>query len=71
MNVKRDAKTHDAHCADAVIHCLAAKGKLGASSAPEPEVVMEEIWSRATWVGPVMEGILHEPHCLTQLGSGY
>ncbi len=71
MNVTRQTFTHDAHCADAVIHLLAAKGKLGKSSTPDPEVVIEEIWSRATWVGPVMEGILHEPHCLTHMGSDY
>lgn len=73
MNVTRQIlTTHDAHCADAVIHLLAAKGKLtDASSTPDPEVVIEEIWSRATWVGPIMEGILHEPHCLTHMGSDY
>jgi hypothetical protein len=28
----------------------------------EPEQVMEEIWTRATEIGSVLEGILHEPH---------
>ena len=69
MNIKRTSRTHDAHCADAVIH-LVAKGKLGELSIPDPEVVIEAIWSRATWVGPIMEGILHEPHP-THMRSGY
>jgi hypothetical protein len=70
MNIKRETKTHDAHCADTVIHCLVAKGKLGISATPDPEAVIEEIWSRATCIGAVMEGILHEPHP-THMRSGY
>jgi hypothetical protein len=71
MNVKREAITHDVHCADVVIHSLRAKGKVAGPMTPEPETVIEEIWSRATWVGPLMEGILHEPHCLTQMSFDY
>ena len=33
----------------------------------ESEEVIEEIWARATEVGPVLEGILHEPHAKTHL----
>jgi len=32
------------------------------SAPPEPEVLMQEIWSRATEVGSVLEGILQAPH---------
>jgi hypothetical protein len=36
----------------------------GAKFAVEsPEKVMEEIWSRATQVGSVLENILHEAEC--------
>ena len=36
---------------------------VGSKTTPEdPELVMEEIWLRATQVGSVLENILREPH---------
>jgi hypothetical protein len=29
---------------------------------PDPEMLMKEIWSRATEISSVLEGILQEPH---------
>lgn len=34
----------------------------------DPEQVMEEIWLRATQVGPVLENILREPHGVPRWG---
>ena len=67
MNIPRQTTTHDAHSPDTVIHLLSAK-IIGEPGTPEPQAVIEEIWARATWVGPVMEGILHEPHPQTHMG---
>jgi len=30
--------------------------------AADPERLMEEMWVRATKIGPVLEKIIHEPH---------
>ena len=46
------------HC---VIHLLLPEGKAGMMP-KNSEEVMEQIRLRATFIGPVLEGILHEPH---------
>jgi hypothetical protein len=69
MNITRQTTTTDAHPAGAVIQLLVTGEKSGVPATPDPELVIEAIWSRATWLGPLMEGILHEPQCQTHLGS--
>ena len=44
-----------------VVHLLLREGDAGMAP-QDPERMMEDIWARATLMGPVMERILHEPH---------
>lgn len=46
---------------DCVIHLMLKEGKTELAPT-EPERMMEEFRVRATQVGSVLEGILHEPH---------
>ena len=46
------------HC---VIHLLLPEGKAGLMPKNSAEV-MEQIRLRATFIGPILEGILHDPH---------
>jgi hypothetical protein len=47
-----------------VIHMLLPEDKAGLMP-KDSEEVREQIRLRATIVGPVLEGILHDPHVLT------
>ena len=49
------------HC---VIHLLLPDGENGLMPRNSEEV-MEQIRLRATFIGPVLEGILHDPHALS------
>jgi hypothetical protein len=52
---------------DCVIHLMLKEGKTELAPA-EPEQMMEEFRVRATQVGSVLEGILHEPHGQSRWG---
>jgi hypothetical protein len=53
--------TNTARVPDCVIQLMLQDGKMESAPA-EPERRMEEFMVRATQVGSVLEGILHEPH---------
>ena len=53
--------THVTPTSDGAVHLMLTAGA-AESAPPEPEVMMQEIWSRATEVGSVLEGILQAPH---------
>ena len=46
---------------ECVIHMLLPEGKIGLTP-KDSEEVMEQIRLRATIIGPVLEGIMHDPH---------
>jgi hypothetical protein len=48
-----------------VVHLMLTEGEIKLA-AKDAQRFMEEIWSRATEIGPVLEGILHDPHCKPQ-----
>ncbi len=48
-----------------VVHLMLTEGEIKLA-AKDAQRFMEEIWSRATEIGPVLEGILHDPHCKSQ-----
>ena len=50
--------TTTSHC---VIHVLLPEDKAG-QMPKDSEEVMEQIRLRATMVGPILDGILHDPH---------
>ena len=54
-------ETTASHC---VIHVLLPEGKAGLMP-KDSEEVMEQIRMRATFIGPILESILNDPHCLT------
>ena len=63
MNAVRN-KMDDTAIRHTVIHVLVPDGK--AELLPKSsEEVLEQIRLRATIVGPVLEGILHDPHAQT------
>ena len=53
--------TTASHC---VIHVMLPEEKAGLMPKDSAEV-MEQIRLRATIIGPVLEGILHDPHALS------
>jgi hypothetical protein len=57
---------HDAHGVPDAVRLMWTEGELGLD-ARESDVVIEEISARATEIGPVLEGILHESHTETHL----
>jgi hypothetical protein len=48
-----------------VVHLMLTEGEIKLAN-KDAQRFMEEIWSRATEIGPVLEGILHDPHCKPQ-----
>jgi len=45
--------------------CLMITASEAKVKAADPEQLMQDIWERATKVGPVLEGIIQEPHAET------
>jgi hypothetical protein len=54
----------DTTASHVVIHMLRPEGKAGLLP-KDSEEVMEQIRLRATFIGPVLEGILHDPHAFS------
>lgn len=53
--------------AESVVHLLVQADGVK-MMADDPELVMEEMWSRATQVSSVLEKILQEPHGVPRWG---
>jgi len=55
---------NDTKASHFVIHMLRPEDKAGLLP-KDSEEVMEQIRLRATFIGPVLEGILHDPHAFS------
>jgi hypothetical protein len=53
--------TNSTGTADGVVHLMLTVGDAGMQPS-DPERLMEEVWARATQIGPVLESILQDPH---------